>query len=175
MRVQPLGREDPVEEGTAMYTHSSILVWRIPWTERSLVGHIVHRVEKRWTRLKWLSTHAQNLYQAILICPYLAKLLNSIYEGKVFALGMFCRYSRKWLYSGFCFEKQLIIIGREKSKEGHSVNLFFFFFDPWNWGKCSKDGFPDSKVTITDLIMEDKKGNMSVSGESGIALPSHSL
>ena len=26
-----LGQEDPLEEGMA--THSSILVWRIPWTE----------------------------------------------------------------------------------------------------------------------------------------------
>ena len=31
MWVQPLGQEDPLEEGTA--THSSILVWRIPWME----------------------------------------------------------------------------------------------------------------------------------------------
>ena len=30
-QVQSLGREDPLEEGTA--THSSILDWRIPWTE----------------------------------------------------------------------------------------------------------------------------------------------
>ena len=29
--VQSLSREDPLDEGTA--THSSILVWRIPWTE----------------------------------------------------------------------------------------------------------------------------------------------
>ena len=29
--VQSLGQEDPLEEGTA--THSSILAWRIPWTE----------------------------------------------------------------------------------------------------------------------------------------------
>ena len=28
---RPLGREDPLEEGTA--THSSIPAWRIPWTE----------------------------------------------------------------------------------------------------------------------------------------------
>ena len=28
---QPMGREDPLEEGMA--THSSILAWRIPWTE----------------------------------------------------------------------------------------------------------------------------------------------
>ena len=31
MQVESLGREDPLEEGTA--THSSILAWRIPWTE----------------------------------------------------------------------------------------------------------------------------------------------
>ena len=30
-RVQSLGREDPLEEEVA--THSSILAWRIPWTE----------------------------------------------------------------------------------------------------------------------------------------------
>ena len=29
--VGSLGREDPLEEGMA--THSSILAWRIPWTE----------------------------------------------------------------------------------------------------------------------------------------------
>ena len=31
MQAQYLGREDPLEEGMA--THSSILAWRIPWTE----------------------------------------------------------------------------------------------------------------------------------------------
>ena len=29
--VQSLGQEDPLEEGMA--THSSILAWRIPWTQ----------------------------------------------------------------------------------------------------------------------------------------------
>ena len=29
--VQSLGREDPLEKGMA--THSSILTWKIPWTE----------------------------------------------------------------------------------------------------------------------------------------------
>ena len=29
--VQPLGQEDPLEEGMA--TYSCILAWRIPWTE----------------------------------------------------------------------------------------------------------------------------------------------
>ena len=31
MWVLSLGQEDPLEEGIA--THSSILAWRIPWTE----------------------------------------------------------------------------------------------------------------------------------------------
>ena len=31
MRVRSLGQKDPLEEGMA--AHSSILAWRIPWTE----------------------------------------------------------------------------------------------------------------------------------------------
>ena len=31
MQVQSLGQGDPLEEGMAI--HSSILAWRIPWTE----------------------------------------------------------------------------------------------------------------------------------------------
>ena len=31
MQVQALGQEDPLEQ--EMVTHSSILAWRIPWTE----------------------------------------------------------------------------------------------------------------------------------------------
>ena len=31
--VQSLGSEDPLEKGMA--THSSILAWRIPWTEEA--------------------------------------------------------------------------------------------------------------------------------------------
>ena len=33
MQVQSLGQEDPLEEGMA--THSSILAWRISWTEET--------------------------------------------------------------------------------------------------------------------------------------------
>ena len=31
-QVQPLGQEDSLEKGMA--THSRILAWRIPWTEK---------------------------------------------------------------------------------------------------------------------------------------------
>ena len=58
MGVQSLGLEDPLEEGMA--THSSILAWRIPWTEEpgGLQSMGLQRVEQQ---LKWLSTHANFL------------------------------------------------------------------------------------------------------------------
>ena len=31
-KIQPLGPEDPLDEGMA--THSNILAWKIPWTEK---------------------------------------------------------------------------------------------------------------------------------------------
>ena len=45
--VQPLGWEDPLEEGMA--THSSILAWRIPTDRRAWAT--VHGVSKNQTRL----------------------------------------------------------------------------------------------------------------------------
>ena len=32
-QVRSLGQEDPLEDGMA--THSSVLAWRIPWTEET--------------------------------------------------------------------------------------------------------------------------------------------
>ena len=42
-RVQFLGQEVPLEKGMA--THSSILAWRIPWTEKP--GHGVAKSQTR--------------------------------------------------------------------------------------------------------------------------------
>ena len=43
VRAQSLGQEDPLEKGMA--THSSVLAWRIPWTEEPGWA-IVHGVAK---------------------------------------------------------------------------------------------------------------------------------
>ena len=51
--VSSLDGEVSLEEGMA--THSSILAWRIPWTEKP-GGLTVHGVAKSRTRLKCLST-----------------------------------------------------------------------------------------------------------------------
>ena len=36
MHAQSLGQEDPLEKGMA--TYSSVLAWRIPWTETGYIG-----------------------------------------------------------------------------------------------------------------------------------------
>ena len=53
-QVPSLDREDPLEEGMA--TRSSILAWRVPWTEEP--GGPRSRELQSQTRLKRLSTHA---------------------------------------------------------------------------------------------------------------------
>ena len=48
MWVQSLGPEDPLEK--EMATHSSVLAWKIPWTEEPWRA-AVHGVAKSQTRL----------------------------------------------------------------------------------------------------------------------------
>ena len=55
--VQSLGREDPLEKGMA--THSSILAWRIPWTEEPAWRTTVHRVTK--SQIPLSDSHKNNL------------------------------------------------------------------------------------------------------------------
>ena len=54
MEVVSLGWEDPLQEG--MTTHSSILAWRIPWTEEP--GGLPPMGSQSWTRLKRFNTQA---------------------------------------------------------------------------------------------------------------------
>ena len=56
MWVLSPGREDPLEKGKA--THSSILAWRIPWTEEP--GWLQSIESQSWTRLKRLRTTYQS-------------------------------------------------------------------------------------------------------------------
>ena len=52
--VLSLSQEDPLEKGMA--THSSILAWKIPWTEEP--GRLPSMaVTKSWTRLSTQSPH----------------------------------------------------------------------------------------------------------------------
>ena len=45
--IRSLGWKDPLEK--EMATHSSILAWRVSWTEERSGLHTVHGVAKSWT------------------------------------------------------------------------------------------------------------------------------
>ena len=53
--VQSLGREDPLEK--EMVTYSSILAWRIPWTEE--LGGLQSTGLKELDTTEWLHFHFQ--------------------------------------------------------------------------------------------------------------------
>ena len=65
--VQSLGREDPLEK--EMATHSSILAWRIPWTEES-GGLQSTGVAKSQTRLSdFISLHYDHCSAPTMLLP----------------------------------------------------------------------------------------------------------
>ena len=57
------GQEDPLDKGMA--THSSILAWRISWTEEpgSLQSILLHRVKHNWSD----RTHTVDFFNALLL------------------------------------------------------------------------------------------------------------
>ena len=67
-QVRSLGGEDPLEKGMA--THSSILAWRIPWTEE-LDGLLSMRSQRDTTERLNASTSV----------PFLKKLLQLSSQG----------------------------------------------------------------------------------------------
>ena len=72
--VQSLGQEDTLEKGMA--THSSILAWRIPWTEKP--GLQSMGLQKSWTRL-----NDKTMTNMIPILPRFALVSYHILEGSI--------------------------------------------------------------------------------------------
>ena len=70
MRVGSPGQEDPLEEGMA--TRSSILAWKIPWTEEpgGLQSMGLHRIRHGW--IDWACTHIHIQFVYIIPCPSLS-------------------------------------------------------------------------------------------------------
>ena len=66
--VWSLGQEDPLGKGMA--THSSIIAWKIPWTEEpgGLQSIGLHRVTHDWSSLARTHPHCWALYSVPLIC-----------------------------------------------------------------------------------------------------------
>ena len=59
-QVRFLGREDPLEE--EMATHSSILPWRIPWTEEPGGHKELDTIERTHTFIIYTSTSNQHIF-----------------------------------------------------------------------------------------------------------------
>ena len=78
MRVLSLGQEDPLEEG--MVTHSSILAWRIPWTEEP--GRLQTIGLQNQTRQETWHTRAGSHFQVCLnhLVAQLVKNLPAVRE-----------------------------------------------------------------------------------------------
>ena len=83
-RVWSLGCEDPLEK--EMATHSSTLVWRIPWTKEP-GKTTVHGVEKSRTRLSDFTFHLISVHVGILI---------SKQRGLKNLLTLQCHENRNW-------------------------------------------------------------------------------
>ena len=67
-KFQPWVREDPLEEGMA--THSSILAWRIPWTDE--LGRLQSiGSQKNQTWLKQPNTHSTSIHRDnVFLCVF---------------------------------------------------------------------------------------------------------
>ena len=80
--VQSLGQEDFLEK--EMATHSSILAWRIPWTEET--GGLWSMGLQRLDMTEWLNT-AQH------VCIYFSENITAVV---VYSLGRVCLFVTPW-------------------------------------------------------------------------------
>jgi len=95
--IQSLGWEDPL--GNGMATHSSILAWRISWTEEpgglQLVGS--QRVGHDWAS----NTHSYFSYFLLLFLPYSIKISWVHSAGRFSYIIAFNSFKNLWV--GFLF------------------------------------------------------------------------
>ena len=108
--IQYLSQEEPVEEG--MTTHSSILAWRIPWTETpgSLQPIGSQRVRHNWSDLA--HTHTKRGKEVILFLPH----ANTVRSCPLQA--------RKWTFRWDQFSQQLDL-GLSASRTARNKYLEF--------------------------------------------------
>jgi len=83
MRVQSLGLEHPLEKGKAIY--SSVLAWRIPWTEEPGGLQFMGSQIQAW--LKWLSTHSPCMLY-VKVVPRVNLKSSHHGEKKIFSMSL---------------------------------------------------------------------------------------
>ena len=102
MWVGSLGQEDPLEE--EMATHSSILAWRVPWTEEPVgCSPWGHRVRHDWAHTH-THTHTEKDVETWWDLPYPPGDLEDVYQ-------QVCHVELTRMYWGLCsVETQIHII-----------------------------------------------------------------
>ena len=128
-------REDPLEKGVA--TNSSVLTWRIPWTEEP--GRLQSiGVTKSWTRLKQLSMHTRpemegerGIMSSIYFYLKMRKHLRSFYSSnRVHCIS--CGFYVK-LKIIFCPKKITQLLWFESSPIPHSLKYLLNLPVPFCW------------------------------------------
>ena len=118
-RVRSLGREDPLEK--EMITHSSILAWRIPWTEKP-------------DRLQ--STGSQRVSQTRLSnFTFTFKIVQNFCPGESKLAGC-SPYTRVSIFQSFINSLKIFIICL-KNKWNSMYITTYYIVNSWNyWWKC---------------------------------------
>ena len=131
-RVQSLDREDPLEK--RLVTHSSLLAWRIPWTEES---HRVQSMGLQRVRPDWptMYTYTPSIVQGtnrikspfpiLLFLPSLFHLLVFVQEA-IFWLNFSFAFSFSWTHRTLWSKHSFIF----QTFSEYSLN---FLFLPENW------------------------------------------
>ena len=94
-QVRPLGREGPLEK--EMATHSSILAWKIPWTEEP--GGLQFMGSQR-VRHDWMTEHTQSNRPGVLIRKENEDADTYLYRGHVPVQGTRARTENMHPYRG---------------------------------------------------------------------------
>ena len=118
-RVRSLGREDPLEK--EMVTHSGILAWRIPWTEKP-------------DRLQ--STGSQRVSQTRLSnFTFTFKIVQNFCPGESKLAGC-SPYTRVSIFQSFINSLKIFIICL-KNKWNSMYITTYYIVNSWNyWWKC---------------------------------------
>ena len=97
-QTRPLGQEDPLEKEMAV--HSSVLAWRIPWTEETgrLRSMGSQRVRRNWVT----NTTTGNIVDASCGISYWIKL-SKIQDIRTFRFPMLIKYKNCFNYLCFSF------------------------------------------------------------------------
>ena len=153
MRVWSVGPEDPLEEGMA--THSSILAWRISWTEEpsSFLPTGLQRVRHNWSNLA-----QYNLKEVTPFESQVSLLLNGNNNTWLYLYNRVLHVkSASFISNDTCWEESSLTLGYGERVAADSTEVKA----GWSWGgwrggrtSASSNGIGSSKLSICQSMNE---------------------